>query len=80
MKNLLIILIGLLLFLLVCIYSRTGYFQSSLTTKETQIYFDSGDSITTHKYYVDLSGNLILLDKKVIVLKDDWSMISVNAN
>ncbi|PWN59218.1 hypothetical protein [Chryseobacterium oncorhynchi] len=80
MKNFIIILSVLVIFLIGCLYLRTGYFESSIQKDESTFYTKDGDSITSKRYYRDLSGNWILLDKKVIITDGSWKAISVKAD
>lgn len=80
MKNFFIILSALVVFLIACIYLRTGYFESSISKNETTFYSKKGDSITSKRYYRDLSGNWILLDKKIVISDGSWQAISFKAN
>lgn len=73
MKSTIIFLSGLIIFLFLCVYWRTGYFESSIQTNDTTIYLKGGDSVVSHRYYRDLSGNWILLDKNIIVPENLWS-------
>ncbi len=80
MKNFIIILSVFVIFLIGCLYLRTGYFESSIQKDESTFYTKDGDSITSKRYYRDLSGNWILLDKKVIITDGSWKAISVKAD
>lgn len=77
MKSAIMLLGGLVIFLFLCIYWRTGYFESSIQTNDTTIYFKGGDSIVSQRYYRDLSGNWILLDKNIIVPESKWSGMKI---
>lgn len=79
-KNFIVIVVLLCVFLISCIYLRTGYFESSITTNQSTFYLKSGDSITTQRYYRDLSGNWILLDKNVVIPSAEWSATSISTN
>lgn len=80
MKNFIIILSALVVFLIGCIYFRTGYFESSISKNESTFYTKDGDSITSKRYYRDLSGNWILLDKKVVITDGSWKAISLKTD
>lgn len=80
MRNFIIILSAGFLFLCACIYFRTGYFENSIQKNEATFYSKDGDSITSKRYYRDLSGNWILLDKKVVVTDGSWKAISVKTD
>lgn len=80
MKNFIIILSALVIFLIGCLYLRTGYFESSIQKDESTFYTKDGDSISSKRYYRDLSGNWILLDKKVVITDGSWKAISVKAD
>ncbi|WP_419871041.1 hypothetical protein [Chryseobacterium sp. CT-SW4] len=77
MKNYFYLLSALILFLIGCIYFRTGYFESSISTNETTFFIKGKDSITSKKYYRDLSGNWILLDKNVVITAESWKAINM---
>ena len=77
MRNSIVILIILCLFLATCIYFRTGYFESSIETNESTFYIKGKDPITSKRYYRDLSGNWILLDKNVVITKDSFKATSI---
>lgn len=77
MRNYIVILTVLCLFLIACIYFRTGYFESSIQTNESTFYIKGGEPITSKRYYRDLSGNWILLDKKVVITEDNWQAINL---
>ncbi|TXI90330.1 MAG: hypothetical protein E6Q36_01665 [Chryseobacterium sp.] len=70
MKNYTVIISFICLFLFACIYFRTGYFESSIQKTETTFYIKGKDPITSKRYYRDLSGNWILLDKNIVITKD----------
>lgn len=80
MKNLILILSFLVVFLIGCIYLRTGYFESSIQKNESTFYTKDGDSITSTRYYRDLSGNWILLDKKVVITNGTWKAMSLKTD
>ena len=69
-----IILITVCLFLIGCIYYRTPYFDSSIMTQT--ITFEE-QAITSKKWYVDMGGNYILLDKNVVIPKGKLGIISI---
>lgn len=77
MRNYIFILTVFLLFLGACIYFRTGYFESSINTNETTFYLKGKDSITSKKYYRDLSGNFILLDRNYVITDGSWKAINM---
>lgn len=79
MKNIGVILCVLLIYLLGCIYFRTGYFESSITKTETTFYIKGKEPITSNRYYRDLSGNWILLDKNYVITEDSWNAINIKA-
>ena len=78
MRNYIVILTVLCLFLVACIYFRTGYFESSISTNETTFYIKGKEPITSKKYYRDLSGNWILLDKNYVITEDGSKSTSIN--
>lgn len=80
MKNYIVIITFICLFLFACIYFRTGYFERSIETTETTFYSKDGDSITSKRYYRDLSNNWILLDKKVVITDGSWKAINMKTN
>lgn len=65
------------LFLVVCIYFHTGYFESSIETNETAFFIKGKEHITSKRYYRDLSGNWILFDKNVVITEDSWKSTSI---
>jgi hypothetical protein len=77
MKNYFFLLSALILFLIACIYFRTGYFDSSINTNETTFFLKGNDFITSKKYYRDLSGNWILLDKNIVITAESWKAINM---
>lgn len=77
MRNFVVILTALLIFLVACIYFRTGYFESSISTNETTFYIKGKEPITSKRYYRDLSGNWILLDKHYVITEDSWKAINM---
>ena len=77
MKNIVFFLTVMIVFLAGCIYFRTGYFDSSIERNETTFYIKGKDSITSKKYYRDLSGNWILLDRNYVITKDSWKATSI---
>lgn len=77
MRNFIVILTALFLFLVACIYFRTGYFESSIETNETTFYIKGKEPITSKRYYRDLSGNWILLDKNYVITEDSWKATSM---
>ncbi|PWN59141.1 hypothetical protein [Chryseobacterium oncorhynchi] len=79
MRNYIFILTVFLLFLGACIYFRTGYFESSINTNETTFYIKGKEPITSKRYYRDLSGNWILLDKNYVITEDSWNAINMKA-
>ncbi|MCD0480411.1 hypothetical protein LPB90_18385 [Chryseobacterium sp. LC2016-29] len=76
MKNYIVVLTVVCMFLVACIYFRTGYFEKSIETNESTFYIKGGDTITSKRYYRDLSGNWILLDKKIVITEDSWKATS----
>ncbi|KQT21018.1 hypothetical protein ASG22_16530 [Chryseobacterium sp. Leaf405] len=62
------------------IYFCTGYFKSSIETNESTFYIKNKEPITSKRYYRDLSGNWILLDKNVLITKDNWKSTSIKIN
>lgn len=77
MRNSIVILTFICLFLVACIYFRTGYFESSIETNESTFYIKGHEPITSKRYYRDLSGNWILLDKNVVITENNWKAMSV---
>lgn len=77
MRNSIFILTVLCLFMFACIYFRTGYFESSIDKSETTFYIKGKEPITSKRYYRDLSGNWVLLDKKVVITEDSWKAIEM---
>jgi hypothetical protein len=67
-----------LIFLSSMFYYRTGYFESSNQNNLTTFY-TSNDSITSKKYYRDLSGNWVLLDKKIVLTESDIKSMTIQA-
>lgn len=77
MKNYIVILTVLCLIMFACIYFRTGYFESSIETNEITFYIKGKEPITSKRYYRDLSGNWILLDKNYVITEDSWKATSL---
>lgn len=63
-----------------CIYFRTGYFESSIDTNETTFHLKGKEPITSKRYYRDLSGNWILLDRNVVIAEGSWKAINMKTN
>lgn len=67
-NNIIYILLVIIIYLTASIYFRTGYFTASISTKKTKFYTNK-DTIISNQFYIDLSGNCILLDKQKVILK-----------
>lgn len=80
MRNYIVIFSAVILFLCACIYFRTGYFERSITKTETTFYIKGKEPITSKRYYRDLSGNWILLDKKVVITEDNHHSMDLKTN
>lgn len=78
MRNFIMLITVLCLFLIACIYFRTGYFESSIITQETTFYTKGKSPIISNRYYRDLSGNWILLDKNVVITEGSLKATSIN--
>lgn len=69
-NNLIYIFLVIIIYLTASIYYRTGYFDYSIITKETKFYTKK-DTIISNRFYIDLSGNIIILDKEKVILKQN---------
>ena len=78
MRSFTMLVIVLCLFLIACIYFRTGYFESSIVTQETTFYIKGKNPIISKRYYRDLSGNWILLDKNIVITEGSLKATSIN--
>lgn len=72
-----LITILVFVFLSIIFYHRTGYFESSIIKKKYTFHCDTKDSISSSYFYVDISGNWILLDKGVVLKKGETGIICV---
>lgn len=80
MKNLIFALSIICLFLIACVYFKTGYFETSVSTNKTTFYLKKRNSISSSKYYRDLSGNWVLLDKNIVITEGSWTSTSIDMN
>lgn len=76
----LIIFFSVAVFLSMILYHRTGYFESSIVKKKHTFHCGTKDSISSSYFYVDLSGNWILLDKGVVLKEDETGVICFKSN
>lgn len=74
-----IIIIGFCLFLIGCIYHRTPYFENSISTKSIT-FQRKNDTINSNRWYVDMVGNWILLDKNIVVQSGNTGIIIIKSD
>ncbi|SEC67031.1 hypothetical protein SAMN04489761_3457 [Tenacibaculum sp. MAR_2009_124] len=61
-------------------YYRTGYFESSIIKQKHTFFCHTKDSISSSYFYVDLSGNWILLDKGIVIRDGETGVICICTN